>query len=162
MLGDLNPGPSTRGSGCHATTPYSLIVHYGQLAALWGLDTLGFEPRAFRIRSGCDTTTPCALEACANRCHMTMLQCGALRWDSSPVHSTWEEYVMPLRQVASDSAARQEHLRCASSACCVRRASQSSALCACLEYPGGCTTGQVKSLQASAHARDVSPKTFRM
>jgi hypothetical protein len=31
----------------------------------WGLtpmimDTLGFEPRAFRMRSGCDTTTPCA------------------------------------------------------------------------------------------------------
>ena len=23
------------------------------------LDTLGFEPRAFRMRSGCDTTTPC-------------------------------------------------------------------------------------------------------
>ena len=26
------------------------------------VDTLGFEPRAFRMRSGCDTTTPCALE----------------------------------------------------------------------------------------------------
>ena len=26
------------------------------------LDTLGFEPRAFHMRSGCDTTTPCALE----------------------------------------------------------------------------------------------------
>ena len=26
------------------------------------LDTLGFEPRAFRMRSGCDTTTPCAPE----------------------------------------------------------------------------------------------------
>ena len=24
------------------------------------LDTLGFEPRAFRVRSGCETTTPCA------------------------------------------------------------------------------------------------------
>ena len=24
------------------------------------VDTLGFEPRAFRMRSGCDTTTPCA------------------------------------------------------------------------------------------------------
>ena len=24
------------------------------------LDTLGFEPRAFRMRSGCDATTPCA------------------------------------------------------------------------------------------------------
>ena len=27
------------------------------------MDTLGIEPRAFRMRSGCDTTTPCALEA---------------------------------------------------------------------------------------------------
>ena len=26
------------------------------------MDTLGIEPRAFRMRSGCDTTTPCALE----------------------------------------------------------------------------------------------------
>ena len=26
------------------------------------MDTLGFEPRAFCMRSGCDTTTPCALE----------------------------------------------------------------------------------------------------
>ena len=26
------------------------------------MDTLGFEPRAFRMRSGWDTTTPCALE----------------------------------------------------------------------------------------------------
>ena len=24
--------------------------------------TLGIEPRAFRMRGGCDTTTPCALE----------------------------------------------------------------------------------------------------
>ena len=24
------------------------------------MDTLGFEPRAFRMQSGCDTTTPCA------------------------------------------------------------------------------------------------------
>ena len=24
------------------------------------MDTLGFEPSAFRMRSGCDTTTPCA------------------------------------------------------------------------------------------------------
>ena len=26
------------------------------------MDTLGIEPRAFRMRSGCDTTTACALE----------------------------------------------------------------------------------------------------
>ena len=25
------------------------------------MDTLGIEPRAFRMRTGCDTTTPCAL-----------------------------------------------------------------------------------------------------
>ena len=24
------------------------------------MDTLGFKPNAFRMRSGCDTTTPCA------------------------------------------------------------------------------------------------------
>ena len=26
------------------------------------MDTLGIEPRAFRMQSGCDTTTPCAPE----------------------------------------------------------------------------------------------------
>ena len=29
-------------------------------ARCYPLDTLGFEPRAFRMRSGCDATTPCA------------------------------------------------------------------------------------------------------
>ena len=33
-----------------------------QIFAHRQMDTLGFEPRAFRMRSGCDTTTPCALE----------------------------------------------------------------------------------------------------
>ena len=37
------------------------------------MDTLGFEPRAFRMRSGCDTTTPCALSACAAHCHRPLL-----------------------------------------------------------------------------------------
>ena len=31
-----------------------------QLHVFAKMDTLGFEPRAFRMRSGCDTTTPCA------------------------------------------------------------------------------------------------------
>ena len=31
-----------------------------QQPATGTMDTLGFEPRAFRMRSGCDTTTPCA------------------------------------------------------------------------------------------------------
>ena len=30
------------------------------------LDTLGIEPRAFRMRSGCDTSTPCALCMCGS------------------------------------------------------------------------------------------------
>ena len=30
------------------------------MAHVVDLDTLGFEPRAFRMRSACDTTTPCA------------------------------------------------------------------------------------------------------
>ena len=32
----------------------------GAARDMWTMDTLGFEPRAFRMRSGCDTTTPCA------------------------------------------------------------------------------------------------------
>ena len=32
------------------------------LYAWFTMDTLGIEPRAFRMRSGCDTTTPCALD----------------------------------------------------------------------------------------------------
>ena len=31
------------------------------------LDTLGIEPRASRMLSGCDTTTPCAHGICCNR-----------------------------------------------------------------------------------------------
>ena len=34
------------------------------------MDTLGFEPRAFCMRSGCDTTTPCALERHKSEGHM--------------------------------------------------------------------------------------------
>ena len=40
---------------------------------LWGstamMDTLGIEPRASRMLSGCDTTTPCALEERASSSH---------------------------------------------------------------------------------------------
>ena len=35
------------------------------LPATGNMDTLGFEPRAFRMRSGCDTAPPCALGALA-------------------------------------------------------------------------------------------------
>ena len=69
---------------------------------------------------------------------------------------------MPLRQVASDSAAPEQHQLCDSSALYVQRASQSSALCACLKYPGGCTTGQVKAGEATAHPLGLAPRTFHM
>ena len=49
------------GDGCpaHQKHPASL---YARTPLLLHMDTLGIEPRAFRMRSGCDTTTPCALE----------------------------------------------------------------------------------------------------
>ena len=39
------------------------------------MDTLGFEPRAFRMRSGCDTTTPCALEKQRHATHLFIFLC---------------------------------------------------------------------------------------
>ena len=69
---------------------------------------------------------------------------------------------MPLRQVASDSAAQEEQQLCASSALYVQRASQSSALCACLKYRGGCTTGQVKAGEATAQPLGFAARTFHM
>ena len=39
-------------------------IQFRWIGSAWGdmqnMDTLGIEPRAFRMRSGCDTTTPCA------------------------------------------------------------------------------------------------------
>ncbi len=40
------------------------------------MDTLGIEPRAFRMRSGCDTTTPCALAA--SGCAICYCGCGSV------------------------------------------------------------------------------------
>ena len=51
----LETSPHTNvGSGCHARALHRQLQDMGKV------DTLGFEPRAFRMRSGCDTTTPCA------------------------------------------------------------------------------------------------------
>ena len=36
------------------------------------MDTLGFEPRAFRMRSGCDATTPCA--PCRHTCSCMFIE----------------------------------------------------------------------------------------
>ena len=86
------------------------LLPRAKVEGLEPLDTLGFEPRAFRMRSGCDTTTPCALEWHAKTCRYRTSPGAsgrrALRWDSSPLLSVREEDVMPLRQVASDSATR--------------------------------------------------------
>jgi hypothetical protein len=61
------------GAGRAAHTPdawRSNASHYIQTKLMQCLvrvasNTLGFEPRAFRMRSGCDTTTPCAQWRCA-------------------------------------------------------------------------------------------------
>ena len=54
----VNVSAKTQVRGANAV--FSLISKYhGQTNC--ELDTLGIEPRAFRMRSGCDTTTPCAL-----------------------------------------------------------------------------------------------------
>ena len=38
-----------------------------QLLCHCAMDTLGFEPRAFRMRSRCDATTPCAPQGCLSK-----------------------------------------------------------------------------------------------
>jgi hypothetical protein len=43
------------------------------------MDTLGFEPRAFRMRSGCDTTTPCAPLGFQIIHFIMLLICGKLK-----------------------------------------------------------------------------------
>ena len=83
--------------------------------------------------------------------------CRALRWGWSPVPAAREKDVTPLREVVSDSAAQEQHQLCDSSDLYVQRASQSSASCAFLKYPGGCTTSQVKAVEATAHPRDLHP-----
>ena len=50
------------GNGC-ALCYVRVAIHtktHVEFHGLEKMDTLGFEPRAFRMRSGCDTTTPCA------------------------------------------------------------------------------------------------------
>ena len=44
-------------SGADAEKTVSSACMLGMIIEM---DTLGFEPRAFRMRSGCDATTPCA------------------------------------------------------------------------------------------------------
>ena len=64
------------------------------------LDTLGFEPRAFRMRSGCDTTTPCAPQNM--RLHR-----------SSPHNSWWGPRANPRRVEACGGPGR-----CPCATCC--------------------------------------------
>ena len=47
------------------------------------MDTLGFEPRAFRMRSGCDATTPCALERYATLSYHLHHEAGTRRGPAS-------------------------------------------------------------------------------
>ena len=50
---------ATAGSDPMAAALLKSPWHHKPIRAV-AMDTLGFEPRAFRMRSGCDTTTPCA------------------------------------------------------------------------------------------------------
>ena len=68
------------------------------------MDTLGFEPRAFRMRSGCDTTTPCARwMQCGDTClceldiakrHATSRRRSPL-WGLNPRPYAYEAYALP-------------------------------------------------------------------
>ena len=55
-----NHAPSTREILGHTDTPQSRREKDALRVDVDPMDTLGFEPRAFRMRSGCDATTPCA------------------------------------------------------------------------------------------------------
>ena len=56
-------------STCHIDNHYALALTIAACTAcnLRKVDTLGLEPRASRMLSGCDTTTPCALIIHAHR-----------------------------------------------------------------------------------------------
>ena len=76
-----------------ATTQVRLLV-WTSLASIClarpvQMDTLGIEPRAFRMRSGCDTTTPCALigPVCA------LCSCGRGSVARAPRVAFWEGVV---------------------------------------------------------------------
>jgi hypothetical protein len=68
------------------------------------MDTLGFEPRAFRMRSGCDTTTPCARwtlrgDFCASELKVAKWHDNSLRrsplWGLNPRPYAYEAYALP-------------------------------------------------------------------
>ena len=70
----------------HLLLPAVALKHRQGLSKM---DTLGIEPRAFRMRSGCDTTTPCAPRKALSKhliLNLIFLQMcssiGFLRWDA--------------------------------------------------------------------------------
>ena len=81
------------------------------------MDTLGFEPRAFRMRSGCDTTTPCAqmmnlksasiqVQSYINwimRRKQTCSKCGQSSWRSSSQFSSAVLNVSSVNSGAKDA-----------------------------------------------------------
>ena len=56
------------------------------------VDTLGIEPRAFRMRSGCDTTTPCAHDIPAQ----ISPYFSEHRWSSGRIHRSQPSPPLPL------------------------------------------------------------------
>ena len=96
--------------------------------ALQKMDTLGFEPRAFRMRSGCDTTTPCAQmmnpESARIRvpsyiiwimCRkQTCSKCGQSSWRASSKFSSAVFQVSGVKRMHSDNSSKLLDFYCAS------------------------------------------------
>ena len=107
------------------------------------LDPLGFEPRAFRMRSGCDTTTPCARLARFNthrhmvgakfwilmtnhlissRHDIAMCERRWTHWGLNPGPSACRADVIPLHHVPDGAVISPIHIKSAAwhSSCSVR------------------------------------------
>ena len=59
---DYEDSESTPGDIARTRIPIANLQHFRGPLEAWKkqMDTLGIEPRASRMLSGCDTTTPCA------------------------------------------------------------------------------------------------------
>ena len=73
LLGNL--GGRARGI---ATRGGAMATYSAPRQGTKDVDTLGIEPRAFRMRSGCDTTTPCALCTEGNQAKLVVQKMSAM------------------------------------------------------------------------------------
>ena len=70
-------------------------------------DTLGIEPRASRMLSGCDNTTPCARcrqhRCCVNYALLALGLVGCVRWGPRSTHPRTGEHLRPCRPALRSS-----------------------------------------------------------